>query len=370
MFKSVIYILIALVVAIVLVFGFKQYFFPAPAPIVETPIEVPSEDKFTQIYNSGMSYREAGDYVSAADAFETAISVASTATDKAEAQRRAGIANFLTDDQQKQIEGINQLKASVATAPDEWRKAVAISDLASTICGSGCDAMIFAEVFKGEPYSQFYYPEDLTRSVTALYEWSMSVAPGPDAVVRASTWYADQLLTGDLTEAERTEYVTTLDGYMSEAARLTSFVRVGARSEISFYFWSGYAYGALATVDAAKYGPYFEGSYQKAIELGRNEPAGSNKNYAVLFAYYQYAVLLDYLYGEARSTDVEANLNALMTSVKADPKPANNQFLLMASNELNTEGSQHGFIGDSLSRLALKYPAFKSFLESYNLSLE
>jgi tetratricopeptide (TPR) repeat protein len=374
MIRSIVY---TLIVILIVVAGFFvwQKMEPEKVSKDESKTETSSESiqggeqestVFNQGYESGMTYRESGDYVSAADAFETAIESAPSEAEKAEAQRRAGVANFLTNDSQKQVEGIGQLKESIATAPDPFRKAVAIADLASTVCGNGCDADIFAEVFKDEPYSAYRAGDDVMQSVKNLYEWSIDVAPNPDALVRAATWYADQLLAGD----SNPTYVTKLDGLMVQIPDVVYKVRQGARSEISFYFWSGYAYGALATTDLEEYGPSFEEAYRKSITLGKFEPAGSNKNYAVLFAYYQYAALLDRLYGEARAADVKANLDALMTSVNNDPNPANNQFLAMARNELTVAGSQHAFVGSALSTLAHKYPEFKAFLESYDLQPE
>jgi len=330
-----------------------------------------SPEAYNNDYQIGMNSREVGDYVSAAQAFESAIVSATNEADTAEAYRRAGVANFLTNDTTKQIDGIRQLKSSIDTADRDTRKAVAIADLASLVCGSGCNQQIFEEVFSGEPYSQFYHPDDMSRSITDLYEWSISIAPVASALVRASTWYADQLLLNadNLSEAQRAEYISTLESHLTQAARESSALKPGERSQISFYFWSGYGYGALATVDRAKYAPLFETDYQRSIALGKFEPDGSNKNYAVLFAYYQYAALLEHLYGDARKSDIEANLQALITSVNGDPKPENNQFLLMAKNELSVPGLQHGFIGLSLTTLSQKYPYFKTFLESHNLPI-
>jgi hypothetical protein len=320
--------------------------------------------------------REAGDFVVAAQKYEEAAQASTNTIEQAHSYARAAVSHFLTGDLSGKQKGIEQLQTLITTATDVPAiQAQNITDLASLVCGSGCDGDVAALVFGKEPFSALAADGDIALSVRRLYEWALGIYPLPEAYVRAASWYADQLLlNSDINMDTKIVYMQMIADYNQQAEVLfgkdTEYqFGQSLRSRVSFHFWRGFAYGALAFIDPQTHGAKFEDAYEESIRLGEQTTPGSNANLSVQFAYYQYAALLNHIYGDARKTDVEANLEKLMADVRADTNQTRNQFLQMADNELNNPNIQHGFIGLSLYELADTYPAFKTFLESYGLSL-
>lgn len=322
--------------------------------------------------NEAREKRDQGQFAEAAALYEEAAEKTDNTVEQADSIARAGVSNFLTGEEEKQIKAVQQLKAVVMSSEEtDGVRAHALVDLASLICGSGCSKLLFDEVKSDFIFSERMPSSDIAEGVRQLYEWSIQVRPLPEAYVRAGAWYADQLLLhrNSLSFTALNNYKEALEAHLTAASEFTDDeISSSRRALTSFYFWHGYGYGALTAVDGS-YAPLFEEAYSKSRSFGEAASIGSAANMAVAFTHYQYAALLSHIYGSERIVDVQNNLDKLMSDIRASSNTSSNQFLLMVSNELESEGLQHGFVGASIFTLANLYPPFKEFLGEFGNSL-
>jgi len=316
--------------------------------------------------------RNEGQFAESAALYEEAAEKTGNSVEQADSVARAGVSNFLTGEEEKQIKAVQQLKTVILSSEEaSGVRAHAIVDLASLICGSGCNQLLFDEIKSDPMFSVYVSSNDISEGVRQLYEWSIQVRPLPEAYVRAGAWYADQLLLhrNSLSFTTLNNYRDALEAHLTAAGEFTDDeISSSRRALTSFYFWHGFGYGALTALDSS-YAPLFEEAYAKSRSLGEVASLDSAANMAVAFTYYQYAALLSHIYGNVRITDIQANLDKLMSDIRASNNTNSNQFLLMVSNELESEGLQHGFVGASISTLANLYPSFNTFLTEFGHSL-
>jgi len=325
-----------------------------------------------------ISLIESGDFAQAAQQAEAFLEKGGR--EGANVARSAlDVGTFYTGSYENRIKAIQLTKEFIRSLEgDPYSQALQVNKLLSYI-QIAADGRINREIFTGEPFKNFWVPEDLSSSIKNLAEYSLSLYPTTNARFHTAVWYVDRIrnIRGawNATDAEKKLYANEIlriidvaDQSFAESERSIAGRPFDYTERFHLLFSKVYFYSAVSRV----YPQYLKEvkesfvALEKEYEAVRARTGGVNAFAATRMpdAYVAYAGALQQVAGRSAYAEVSATLDKLVEFVESDPKPHEGVYLTFIRQDrskLTKATRERAF--SVYYDLAVAHPPFRAFLE-------
>jgi tetratricopeptide (TPR) repeat protein len=273
-------------------------------PVSNTPAVL--LEKQNQEYALAKSYQKSGDYASALQSYQKALTESQDALQRTQIAFNIAYANELLG---KYAEAIAQFKAIAADTSNyaiaRAASVQAIGLMYYTYSGSATLQTIASETFKDPPYDSFQDGNSLNMAYTKLFEYAASIYPLAGSEVRIAYGYTNELLDtlkSATTTPQGKEYLALITQSLQATDRDLMRMRDVPEERTlipEILVREGKTLDRLATlgvVDPQQAEPYFKRGMQYAASLDLKPGSFYALNYALFLAD---------RYGSARSADIK-----------------------------------------------------------------
>ncbi len=211
----------------------------------------------------------------------------------------AGARFHLSGDVDDRLTDIQEIKKVVLNENISLQSRVnALNVLAASYGDSGRDPVVFAELYKDEPFRQYFVEKDPELSARKLYEWSYSMKPTAVAAARISKWYAEQYVFNPKQTAQQTaEYAALAVDWLNkaDAASLAETrydpTYAGGSRYIEYRHWKAVNIGRISRQIPEPYGSMWRTAYNDYIDLLKSSDVALAKE-NIFYARFTYALRL------------------------------------------------------------------------------
>ncbi len=280
----------------------------------------------------------------------------------------ANIKFSMTGDTKDILEKIDNLKKVVIDPAVDLRVRVdALNMLSASFCRSGRDPLVFAELFKDEPFRSYLAPGDPDLSARNMAEWSYGQRPTSFAAIRITRWYSEQMLENtDPSSKTRAQYVEETKKYLQSADKLaeSELSRIPTLSQstpyIAYKMWRTVAIGRLAAVDGEPYKSQYKDEFEGLFSFLDGLNNVETREYEYLGRHF-YADLL--LRIDSDTPAAKEQLSILARKLRALPNPDVVTYVRFLRNE--SRSNPNGYLWRSVKNMMSASSDYKVTVEKF-----
>lgn len=296
----------------------------------------------------------------------------SSAEEKALATYNTLGAEFrLTGDINTRLSDVRKMKAIVLDESVSLKtRANVLNNLAAAYSNSGATPSVADEIFKDEPFRQYYSaaedPDRMVRlSTRKLFEWSYSMNPTSYAAISIARWYSEQqAFNPGLATSTLRAYADLAEDYLKKADAASEEEMREDRTYsdsvryLVYRHWRTVVIGRLAAPDRPEYQKIFRSTYDEFITFTQTQQNVLARGF-LFYARLYYASKLSRVGDDANA---KIQLDLLAGELNSVPDPSTNIFLRFLRNEHEERPTGASWINLVESKYALS-PAFKAAVE-------
>ncbi len=271
-------------------------------------------------------------------------------------------------EQSDAIEYIRRLKENVLNLelPAE-RRADDLSRLAFTYCSFGRDEETIREIFKGEPFSQYWVEGDTALGARKLLEWAYNdISPNARAAAQIGRWYVNRALIRPLDKATIDQYLDLTKRYVGEAETLNAqeIAKRGSkytssRQYAGYLYWHAFIVnGLIAMGDKTYTVAQARAEYDNLRKIILAQDNASSLQ-LLPYAYIVEAKFITVI--DKDEAKAKMHLKEAIRLVRADPYPKTNEFAEFARDSWNQKWG--GYVVTAVADMAALDPEFRAFIE-------
>ncbi len=274
----------------------------------------------------------------------------------------------MTGDTKTLLEEIdNMKKVSLDPAVDLRVRVEALGTLSAAFCRSGRDPLIFAELYKDEPFRSYLAPGDPDLSARHLAEWSYGQRPTSFAAIRITRWYSEQMLENtDPSSKTRAQYAAETKKYLQSADKLaeSELSRTPALSQsipyIAYRMWRAVAIGRLAAVEGEPYKSQYKDEFEGLFSFidGLNNVGAREYEYLGRHFYADLLLRID-----SDTPAAKEQLNILVRELRALPNPDVVTYVRFLRNE--NRSNPNGYLWRSVKNMMSASSDYKVTVEKF-----
>lgn len=336
--------------------------------------EAPQANQYTDEVRNILSLQKQGDYEGAAQEFaeleEAAQAEGGELSTKQEAilNQRSLVQYKASGEQEDALEYIRRLKENI-TNPELTPEVRAenLSRLAFTYCSFGRDPETLAEIFKDEPFSQYWVDGDSALSARRLLEWAYNeISPSARTAAQIGRWYINRALIRPLDDETKAQYIDLTKKYLGEAEQLNTAeiqkrgnAYTRTRQYAGYLYWRAFMINGLVAIGDKTYAT--EDARAAYKELRATILAQDNASSLQLLPYSHVLEAKFISVIEKDEAAAKEHLAEAVKLVRSDPYVKTNEFAEFARDSWGQQWG--GYVVTSILDMAALDPIFKAFIE-------